>query len=114
MRRTAFRFCWPWGQGTMSGRWDRFFWSNDNERIALRFIGQRNFYYCATPMQEYSARKRHEYGPFIRRLRAAVDCGVDFDRAPERSAGFCYRTRIWAFERAAPKTKQPLTLVCCD
>ncbi len=60
-------------------------------------------------MQEYSARERHEYRAFMCRVRATVQCGVDFDRAPERSARFCHRKRIWAFERAAPTTMQPLT-----
>ena len=62
-------------------------------------------------MQEYSTRKRHGYGPFIRRLRLAVDCGVDFDRAPERSARFCHRTRIWALG-IVPAKKQfhPFTI----
>lgn len=46
--------------------------SNDDVRIATRFIRQRNLYYCATAMQEYSARERHEYGPFVRRPRATV------------------------------------------
>ncbi len=50
--------------------WDRIFGVNDNERIALRFIRQRNFYYCATAMQEYSTRGRHESRPFVRRTRA--------------------------------------------
>lgn len=88
----------------------RFNWSNDDVRVATEVSQARNHYNCATAIQEYSARGRHELRPFNAdraklRLKAV---GFWLAACPVRDV---ITIRVFGLSRGcAHQQKQPLNL----